>query len=104
MTTVVFCVVIYQNMKCYAIHNVTLNQSSPAKIFRQHFELNDFNLLQSFRNTIFVDLQNAVLGIKGRKYGWNIGLQVYSVHWSQTRDQNLVVSGSWDTTAKLVSV
>ncbi|XP_067098400.1 peroxisomal biogenesis factor 7 [Osmerus mordax] len=27
--------------------------------------------------------------------------EVYSVDWSQTRDENLVVSGSWDRTAKV---
>lgn len=29
-------------------------------------------------------------------------LQAYSVDWSQTRGEQLVVSGSWDQTAKLV--
>lgn len=28
--------------------------------------------------------------------------EVYSVDWSQTRGENLVVSGSWDQTAKVV--
>lgn len=33
-----------------------------------------------------------------------LDLQVYAVDWSQTRGENLVVSGSWDHTAKVVSV
>lgn len=31
------------------------------------------------------------------------GVQVYSVDWSQTRGENLIVSGSWDHTVKVVS-
>lgn len=34
---------------------------------------------------------------------WLCILKVYSVDWSQTRGENLIVSGSWDQTAKVVS-
>lgn len=53
-----------------------------------------------FKDTAWV----SETSVRSKKWCWSVTLcvQVYAVDWSQTRTENLVVSGSWDHTAKVV--
>ena len=55
------------------------------------------NLLNRLSTLSFHNLKGPIRNLKEHSK------EVYSVHWSQTRQEQLVLSASWDNTIKIVS-